>query len=172
MGKNLLSLLPRALGVIWNMGADYLDYRRNLSKTKQEIKIDALKSTKDLQTAHMLDTFGWKDDFWTIILALPAVMITVAPFIDLFLFTQDYHKGEFMAAVMLSLTALGDVPDWYAGLLITAISASFGLKGYNIYNQRQAIASRAIREFGVKVKGGKSNIQPDGGAWPSLNKKE
>lgn len=164
-----LRFIPQAVIVLWGIGSDYLNYRRELSRVKQDIKIETIKSTQELRLTKALDSYGWKDDFWTIILAVPAVMVMLAPIVDLIMFHEVYKQGDFMASVVQGLKALEYIPDWYAGLLITAVSASFGLKGYNIYNRKQT-AIQALKDLGVKVVGGKTNAKPEGGDWPSLKK--
>jgi len=154
MALPLLSLIPGVVKQIWNIGSDYFSYKRELNQAKHEVKLEAIKSTSDWELAKITEVGGsWKDEFWTIVLAVPAILVMIAPVVELFLFHGEYHKGDFIGAVIGGMMALDKAPDWYTGSLLTAISASFGIKGYNHYkaNGRKDAATDAIKDFGVTV---------------------
>lgn len=149
----LLNLIPGVFKQVWNIGSDYMSYKREVNQAKHAVKLEAIKSTSDWELAKITEVGGsWKDEFWTIVLAIPAILVMVAPVVELFLFSSEYHKGDFIAAVIGGMMALDKAPDWYTGSLLTAISASFGIKGYNHYkaNGRKDAATEAIKDFGVK----------------------
>ena len=58
---------------------------------------------------------SWKDEFWTIILAIPAVMAFI-PSLDIY--------------VVKGFQALSGTPDWYKAALGIAIAASFGYRKF------------------------------------------
>lgn len=179
----LLNMIPGALKSIWDLGSDFINQRRELVKAKHDIKMEAIKSTSDWELAKITEVGGsWKDEFWTIVLAIPAILVMVAPVVEMIMYTQEYHKGDFINAVIGGMMALDKAPDWYTASLLTAISASFGIKGYNHYtaNNRKAAATDAIKEMGLKVvaaKAGTKSDDPatstaDSGVWPDLTTKK
>ena len=195
MAIPFLNLIPGAIKGVWNLGSDLLQYRREISKAKHDIKLEAIKSSSDWEIAKITEVGGsWKDEFWTIVLAVPAILIMIAPVVELIMYPGEYHKGDFIAAVLGGMVALDKAPDWYITALLTAITASFGIKGYNHYkaNGRRDAAADALTEFGVKVvkkaTGTDSKSQPGSHgaaetgsgsaasssgaeAWPDLSKK-
>lgn len=188
----LASLIPGALKQIWNLGTDIIGYKREIVQAKHDVKLEAIKSSSEWELSKITEVGGsWKDEFWTIVLAVPAILVMLAPVVELFIFTGEYHKGDFIKAVIGGMMALGNAPDWYTGSLLTAISASFGIKGYNHYksNGRKEQAVDALKQFGVKVvqkdptvvaksdspdlesaPPASSGSTTDSGAWPSLKK--
>ena len=70
---------------------------------EQEALIIALKNSKD----------SWKDEFWTIILAIPLVFCFYPPAVE-------HIKAGF--------DALDAMPEWYRYTLVSVICISFGLK--------------------------------------------
>jgi len=63
---------------------------------------------------------SWKDEFWTIILAIPIFMVGYA------IVAGDMTVVE---RVQQAFVTLNDLPEWYQYLLFIAISSSFGIKG-------------------------------------------
>jgi len=62
---------------------------------------------------------SWKDEFWSIVLALPIVAIAYSVAVDDVSIIERVKQG---------FTVLNDLPEWYQYLLFIAVSASFGLK--------------------------------------------
>lgn len=193
MAIPFLKLIPGAISGIWNLGSDVLQYKREISKAKHKIKLEAIKSTSDWELAKITEVGGsWKDEFWTIVLAIPAILIMIAPVIELIMYPGEYHKGDFIAAALGGMIALDKAPDWYITALLMSISASFGIRGYNNYkaNGRKDSATDALTEFGVRVvkkvtnsgnktetetvetnSGATNNSGGNTQAWPDLSKK-
>jgi hypothetical protein len=63
---------------------------------------------------------SWKDEFWTIILAIPIFMIGYA---------IAMNDVSIIERVEHSFHALETLPEWYQYLLFIAISSSFGIRG-------------------------------------------
>lgn len=190
MAIPFVSLIPGALKQIWNFGSDLIQYKREVVQAKHDIKLEAIKSSSEWELSKITEVGGsWKDEFWTIVLAVPAILVMTAPVVELILYTGEYHKGDFIKAVIGGLQALDTAPEWYTASLLTAISASFGIKGYNHFksNNRKEQAVDALKQFGVKivnkdptvvVKEENSDLASappastaNSGAWPDLNKK-
>ena len=66
--------------------------------------------------------YSWKDEYWTIILSIPAVLCFI-PGLDIYV-----KKG---------FEALASCPVWYQTCLVGAIVASFGLKSFNWFKNRK-----------------------------------
>lgn len=58
---------------------------------------------------------SWKDEFWTIVLSIPAIMAFI-PTLDVY--------------VIAGFKALSETPDWYKAALGVAIAASFGYRKF------------------------------------------
>jgi len=72
---------------------------------------------------------SWKDEFWTIVLAIPIFMIGYAIIAD---------DTTVIDRVKLGFIALNGLPEWYQYLLVIAISSSFGVRGVSkIMNMRK-----------------------------------
>ena len=70
----------------------------------------------------MADASGqsWKDEFWTIVLAIPVFMVGYA---------IAANDVTIIARVATAFEALEKLPEWYQYLLFIAISSSFGIRG-------------------------------------------
>ena len=55
---------------------------------------------------------SWKDEFWTIVFAIPLIMGFVG-------YAEEANKG---------FLALSNMPDWYQYTLVTMVLASFGIR--------------------------------------------
>ena len=63
---------------------------------------------------------SWKDEFWTVILAIPIFMTGYAIAAD---------DVDVIVRVAAGFQALEKLPEWYQYLLFIAISSSFGVRG-------------------------------------------
>ena len=63
---------------------------------------------------------SWKDEFWTLVLAVPIFMIGYSIIVD---------DPSIIERTKLAFQALDELPDYYQYLLFICISASFGIKG-------------------------------------------
>ena len=63
---------------------------------------------------------SWKDEFWTIVLAIPVFMVGYA---------IAANDVTVIARVATGFEALEKLPEWYQYLLFIAISSSFGIRG-------------------------------------------
>ena len=76
-----------------------------LKQASQNISDWELVHAKGSQTS-------WKDEFWTIIFAIPLVLGFVG-------FEEEINTG---------FIALSNMPDWYQYTLVTMVLASFGIR--------------------------------------------
>jgi hypothetical protein len=106
---------------IAKLAGGYLKNRGEEKQAKHDQKMSIIKNNANWEE-QMAAASGssWKDEFWTIILAVPVVAISYAAI------TNDPTLVE---SVKESFLALDELPDWYQYLLFIAISSSFGIRG-------------------------------------------
>jgi hypothetical protein len=120
---NWLKLIPDALGLIAAPVKGWVDRKKKQQEHEQLIEEAKVQSTlrrieKDQDHAIDWDTqnaknaaTSWKDEFWTIVLSIPAILCFVPG-------CAQYVKEGF--------DVLRDTPEWYQYALLVAISAAFG----------------------------------------------
>lgn len=113
-------MLQMLLGPALELGKDFLKGKAEEKKAIQTRKINAIQNDADWE-AKMADATSnsWKDEFWSIILALPIIAVVYSVAMD---------DVSIIARVNEGFEALNQLPDWYQYLLFIAVSASFGLK--------------------------------------------
>lgn len=109
------------IGPVANVVTGHLKNKAEEKKAKHDAKMQVIKNHADWESK-MADASAnsWKDEFWTIILAIPIFMIGYAIAVD------DMAVVE---RVSQSFKALSELPEWYQYLLFIAISSSFGVRG-------------------------------------------
>lgn len=104
------------LGDVLGMVNDWFKGKREEQKAKLEADISFARRRQEADIswdqimAHGSQS-SWKDEFWTIVLAIPAVLAFLP-------FSQPW--------VLAGFEALIDTPLWYQTMLGTAIAAAFG----------------------------------------------
>ena len=113
-------MLNLLLGPALELGKDFLKGKAEEKKAIQQRKINAIQNDADWENK-MADATSnsWKDEFWSIILALPIIAVVYSVAMD---------DVSIIARVNEGFEALNQLPDWYQYLLFIAVSASFGLK--------------------------------------------
>lgn len=116
-----MSIFTALLGPVADLGKTYLSNRAEEKQAKHQAKMNVIQNDADWE-AKMVDASAasWKDEFWTIILAIPIFMVGYAIIAD------DMTVVE---RVQQAFATLNDLPEWYQYLLFIAISSSFGIKG-------------------------------------------
>jgi hypothetical protein len=116
-----LSIFSALIRPVADIAKGYLSNKAEQAKAKHEATMNVIQNDADWE-ARMADASGnsWKDEFWTIVLAVPIFMIGYAIIVG-DMTVVDRVKEAF--------SALNDLPEWYQYLLFVAISASFGIKG-------------------------------------------
>ena len=115
-----MSLLT-LLGPVAELGKTFLNNRAEKSQAKHEQQLQVIKNGAEWESK-MADASAssWKDEFWTIVLAVPIFMVGYAIVVN---DMSVIHRVE------QAFAALNNLPEWYQYLLFVAISASFGIKG-------------------------------------------
>lgn len=115
--------LLNLLGPVVNLAKGYLANKVAEKTAVHERKMETIKNDANWETK-MAEASGrsWKDEFWTIILAVPIFMVGYAIAVD---------DMAVVDRVKESFVALSSLPEWYQYLLFIAISSSFGIRGVN-----------------------------------------
>lgn len=113
-------MLNLLIGPAMDLAKDFVKGKAEEKKAIQQRKISAIQNDADWE-AKMADATSnsWKDEFWSIILALPIVAVAYSVAIDDVSIIDRVNEG---------FAALNGLPEWYQYLLFIAVSASFGLK--------------------------------------------
>jgi len=113
-------MLNLLIGPAMDIAKDFIKGKADEKKAIQERKISAIQNDADWETK-MADATkdSWKDEFWSIVLALPIVAIAYSVAID---------DVSIIDRVKQGFEVLNTLPEWYQYLLFIAVSASFGLK--------------------------------------------
>ena len=113
-------MLNLLIGPAMDLAKDFIKGKADEKKAIQERKINAIQNDADWE-AKMADATAnsWKDEFWSIILALPIAAVAYSVAID---------DVSIIERVKSGFAVLNDLPEWYQYLLFIAVSASFGLK--------------------------------------------
>jgi hypothetical protein len=116
-----VALLGTLLGPVTDLVGGVLKNRQAIGKAKQAAKLEQIKSGADWE-AKMAAASGasWKDEFWTVVLAVPVFMVGYA---------IAMNDTSVIERVELGFEALNSLPEWYQYLLFLAVSASFGIRG-------------------------------------------
>lgn len=113
-------MLQMLLGPALELGKDFIKGKAEEKKAIQQRKISAIQNDADWENK-MADATSnsWKDEFWSIILALPIMAVVYSVAMDDVSIIERVNEG---------FAALNQLPEWYQYLLFIAVSASFGLK--------------------------------------------
>jgi len=113
-------MLNLLLGPALELGKEFIKGKADEKKAIQKRKINAIQNDADWESK-MADATkdSWKDEFWSIVLALPIIAIAYSVAID---------DVSIIDRVKQGFEVLNNLPEWYQYLLFIAVSASFGLK--------------------------------------------
>jgi hypothetical protein len=113
-------MLNLLLGPALELGKDFLKGKAEEKKAIQTRKINAIQNDADWEAKMANATQNsWKDEFWSVILALPIAAVAYSVAMDDTAIIDRVNEG---------FAALNQLPEWYQYLLFIAVSASFGLK--------------------------------------------
>ena len=116
-----MSIFTALLGPVADLGKTYLSNKAAEKQAKHEAKMNVIQNDADWETK-MADASGqsWKDEFWTIVLAIPIFMVG---------YTIVVGDMTVIDRVKQAFSALNELPEWYQYLLFVAVTASFGIRG-------------------------------------------
>ena len=113
-------MLQMLLGPAVELAKDFVKGKVEEKKAVQQRKIEAIQKDANWEDKMADATKGsWKDEFWSIVLALPIIAVAYSVAMDDVTIIDRVNAG---------FAALDSLPEWYQYLLFIAVSASFGLK--------------------------------------------
>ena len=114
-------MLGQLIGPVTNLVGGYFKNKSEEKQAKHEAKLSVIQNDADWESK-MADASAssWKDEFWTIVLAIPVFMIGYA---------IAMNDTDVIVRTKLGFEALSGLPEWYQYLLFIAISSSFGIRG-------------------------------------------
>jgi len=116
-----MNLFTSLLGPVVGLAKTYMNNKAEEKQATHERKLSGIKNDADWESK-MADASkdSWKDEFWTVILAIPIFMVGYAIAVN---------DVTVIARVSTGFAALETLPEWYQYLLFIAISSSFGIRG-------------------------------------------
>lgn len=104
-----------------DIAGGYLKNKAEQSKAKHEAKMRVIENDAEWENKAVdASANSLKDEFWTIVLAIPIFMIGYAIVVNDLTVIDRVEQG---------FAALSELPEWYQYLLFICISSSFGIKG-------------------------------------------
>jgi hypothetical protein len=118
-----MSIFTAILGPVAGIAKSYLNNKAEEKQAVHQRKLSVIENDANWE-AKMAEASkeSWKDEFWTIVLAIPIFMIGYA---------IAANDVTIIARVATAFEALEKLPEWYQYLLFIAISSSFGIRGVN-----------------------------------------
>jgi hypothetical protein len=108
------------VSAVANLAGNYLSNKAEEKQAKHQAKMEVIKQGgKWEDTMAEASMASWKDEFWTVIFAIPLVLVFYGAIFDPYIITK----------VEEAFAALQQLPEWYQYLLFMAVSASFGIRG-------------------------------------------
>ena len=116
-----MSIFTALLGPVADLGKTYLSNKAEEKAAKHQAKMNVIQNDAGWESK-MADASNnsLKDEFWTVVLAIPIFMVGYAIIAD---------DMSVITRVESAFAALTGLPEWYQYLLFIAISSSFGIKG-------------------------------------------
>jgi len=113
-------MLNLLIGPAVDLAKDFIKGKAEEKKAIQERKITAIQNDANWEEKMASATDkSWKDEFWSIILALPIIAVAYGAAMD---------NPAIIKRLTSAFDTLNSLPEWYQYLLFIAVSASFGLK--------------------------------------------
>lgn len=104
-----------------DIAGGYLKNKAEVKQAQHKAKMKVIENDAEWESK-MVDASAnsIKDEFWTLILAIPIFMIGYAIVVNDLTVIDRVEQG---------FAALSELPEWYQYLLFICISSSFGIKG-------------------------------------------
>lgn len=106
--------IASVVGNIFGIGKDYLENKRVEKQELHTQKMERIKQESDWENTHAQNSgTSWKDEFWTIVFAIPLVLCFIP---------------DMVGYVDAGFEALDKTPEWYRYCLLTLVGASVGVR--------------------------------------------
>lgn len=116
-----MSILTTLLGPVSQLAGTWMQQRGAEKQAKHEAKMQVIRNGAEWETNMAnASASSWKDEFWTVVLAIPVFMVGYA---------IAMNDTAIIDRVAMGFEALNALPQWYQYLLFLAVSASFGIRG-------------------------------------------
>ena len=116
-----MSIFTALLGPVAGVAKTWLSNKAEEKQATHQRKLSVIQNDADWESKMAeASKDSWKDEFWTIVLAVPIFMIGYSIAVDDPYIIERVGEG---------FTVLGLLPEWYQYLLFIAISSSFGVRG-------------------------------------------
>ncbi len=104
-----------------DIAGGYLKNKAEVKQAQHKAKMKVIENDAEWESK-MVDASAnsLKDEFWTLVLAIPIFMIGYAIVVNDLTVIDRVEQG---------FAALSELPEWYQYLLFICISSSFGIKG-------------------------------------------
>jgi len=113
-------MLQMLIGPAVELAKDFVKGKAEEKKAVQQRKINAIQNDANWEEKMASATDkSWKDEFWSVILALPILAVAYSVVTD---------NPAVIDSLNDAFDTLNSLPEWYQYLLFIAVSASFGLK--------------------------------------------
>jgi hypothetical protein len=113
-------MIAQLIAPISNLVGGFLKNKAEEKQAKHNAKIAVIQNDANWEaTMASASKESWKDEFWTIILAIPIFMVGYA---------IAANDTTVIDRVEQGFAALSGLPEWYQYLLFIAISSSFGIR--------------------------------------------
>jgi len=114
------SIIKGVFGGAVDLAKDFIQGKVEEARIKKDIKLEALKNEGAWESIMAQGTHtSWKDEFFTIILSIPIMLVGYA---------VAMNEMDIISRLHDAFIALEALPDWYSYLLFLAVSASFGMR--------------------------------------------
>lgn len=113
-------MIGTIISSVASLAGGYMNNKAEEKQAKHQAKMEVIKQGgKWEETMAQASINSWKDEFWTIIFAIPLVLVFYGAVFDPY----------YIVRVEEAFAALETLPEWYQYLLFMAVSASFGIRG-------------------------------------------
>ena len=104
-----MSIFTALLGPVADIATGYLSNKADQAKAKHEATMSVIQNDADWETK-MAEASGdsWKDEFWTLVLAIPVFMVGYA---------IAANDVTVIHRVAEGFVALEKLPEWYLSLI-------------------------------------------------------
>ena len=114
-------MLQALLGPVAGLAKTWMNNRHEQSQAKHQAKMQVISNTATWEEKMAeASANSWKDEFWTLVLAVPLFCLGYSVIVD---------DPAILQRVSNSFSALDNLQDCYQYLLFLAVSASFGIRG-------------------------------------------
>ncbi len=110
-----------------DIAGGYLKNKAEVKQAQHKAKMKVIENDAEWESK-MVDASAnsLKDEFWTLVLAIPIFMIGYAIVVNDLTVIDRVEQG---------FAALSELPEWYQYLLYLAVFASFGIRGADKISQ-------------------------------------